>query len=239
MKIRCIAIDDEPLALNKIKKSIGKIPYMELTGAFLNTSDAQEVLDSNEVDVIFIDINMPDINGLKFIQSLSKPPMVVFVTAYSEYALESYSVSAIDYLLKPYGIAEFEKTAEKIHRQWMLLQNGTESKDMELERNTIYLKTDYRHISIKLSDIVYIEGQNEYLKVHHICEPPFLTHMSFAKISEKLPEHFIQIHRSYLVNMQHVKSASLSQVTLHNGTQLPIGKKKREALVNYLASHSL
>lgn len=174
MKIRCIAIDDEPLALNKLKRNILKFPYLELVAACHNAEQAKRILQTMEVDLIYIDINMPDVNGLEFIRTLENPPMVIFVTAYSEYAVESYKVSALDYLLKPYGTDDFYRTAD-----------------------------------------------------------PFLTHMTFRQISELLPDHFLQVHRSYIANMDHVASAERSAVVMDNGKSLPVSESRRPELLEY------
>ena len=123
MNIRCIIVDDEPLALNKLKRYILKYPFLELVASCHNVETAKRALGSGKADLIFIDINMPDDNGLEFIRTLDNPPMVVFVTAYPEYALESYKVNAIDYLLKPFGSEEFNRVAEKVYNHWQLLQN--------------------------------------------------------------------------------------------------------------------
>lgn len=233
--IKCLAIDDEPLALNKLKRNILKFPYLELVGAYLNVERAQKILETDQIDVVFIDIEMPDTNGLRFIQQMERPPMVVFVTAYPQYALESYSVSAIDYLLKPYSSEQFEKTVEKVYRQWSLLNAKNENENNEDEN--IFLKSEYKFIRVLVTDIIYLEGMNEYIKVHRKSDNPFLTLTTFNKLEEKLPKHFIQIHRSYMVNMNHVKSITSNNVILDDGTVLPIGKTKKDGLQAYMTTN--
>lgn len=233
--IRCIAIDDEPLALNKLKRNILKFPYLELVGAFVNVERAKKVLESERIDVVFIDIEMPDMNGLQFIQQMNKPPMVVFVTAYPQYALESYSVSAVDYLLKPYSSEQFERTMDKVYRQWTLLNAHNEGRVDKVDTESIFLKSEYKYIRVALSDIIYLEGMNEYIKVHRGQEEPFLTLTTFNKLEDKLPKHFIQIHRSYMINMNRVESVTSSNVTMDNGTVLPIGQTKKDNLQVYMA----
>lgn len=235
--IKCLAIDDEPLALNKIKRNILKFPYLELVAVCTNTVKAAQILESAHVDVIFADIEMPDSNGLKFIQEMENPPMVVFVTAYPEYALESYSVSAIDYLLKPYSAEQFERTAEKILKQWSLLNHVNKQDGEDSENRNLYLKSEYKYIRVGIEDIIYFEGQNEYLKVHRKDEESFLTLTTFNKIVEKLPKHFLQIHRSYMVNMSYVDKVSSNNVVLVDGTMLPIGVTKRDTVKAYIESN--
>ena len=235
MNIRCIIVDDEPLALNKLKRHVLKYPFLELVASCHSAEMAKRSLENNKIDLIFIDINMPDINGLDFIRTLENPPMVVFITAYPEYAVESYKVNAIDYLLKPYGSEDFNRAVEKVHKHWNLLQKQDNNADTT-ETNVLYLKCDYRFVRVKCDDITYIEGQNEYLKIHQTTESPFLTHMTFKQISESLPSNFIQIHRSYIVNMKHVTSVERTQVTIEGGTQLPVSDSRRSVLMQYMTT---
>ena len=233
MNIRCVIIDDEPLALNKLKRHILKFPYMDLVAACHSAENARRVLENEQVDLVYADINMPDVNGLDFIRSLEHPPMVVFVTAYPEYAVESYKVNALDYLLKPYGSEDFERTAEKVYKHWQLLQgqgNGAETP----QDNVIYLKCDSKFVRTECDSVRFIEGSNEYLKVNLVSEPSFLTHMTFRQIAECLPKSFIQIHRSYIVNMKHVVSVERTFVTLDDGTRLPVSDTKRTLLMQYM-----
>ena len=233
MKIRCIAVDDEPLALNKLKRHILKFPYFELVAACHDAEQARKVLETGNVDLMYVDINMPDINGLEFVRTLANPPMVVFVTAYPEYAVESYKVSALNYLLKPYGSNDFERTAEKVYKHWQMLQAQRENSTFG-EDNVVYLKCDSRFIRIECDEIRFIEGSNEYLKVHQTSDAPFLTHMTFRQITENLPKNFVQIHRSYIVNMKHAISVGRTQVTLDDGTILPVSDTRRGELLQYM-----
>ena len=233
MNIRCIIVDDEPLALNKLKRYILKYPYLDLVASCHNVETVRRALESGEVDLIFIDINMPDVNGLEFIRTLENPPMVVFVTAYPEYAAESYKVNALDYLLKPFGIDEFNRVAEKIFSHWQLIQNQNNSSS-STEECVRYLKCDHRFLRVECDDIRYIEGQSEYLKIHLVSDNPFLTHMTFRQITDSFPDNFIQIHRSYVVNMKHVVSAERTLVILDDGTRLPVSSSRRDNLLKYM-----
>lgn len=234
MNIRCIAVDDEPLALNKLKRHILKFPYLELVAACHTIEQAKKTLETTEIDLIYIDINMPDANGLDFIRSLENPPMVIFVTAYSEYAVESYRVNALDYLLKPYGGDDFQRTAEKAHKHWQLLHRHSAERVENPEKNVLYLKSEYRYLRVECDDITFIEGQNEYLKIHLKSGDPFLTHMTFRQIQVSLPGHFIQIHRSYIVNMKHVSSTERTFVSMYDGRRLPVSDSRRTDLKDYM-----
>lgn len=235
MNIRCIIVDDEPLALNKLKRNILKFPYLELVASCHSAEAAKKALETNDIDLVYIDINMPDVNGMDFIRSLKNPPMVIFVTAYSEYAVESYKVNAVDYLLKPYSSEDFKRTAEKAYRHWNLLHKNASSTDFS-EEKVLYLKCDYRFLRVVCDDIVFIEGQNEYLKIHQVSGVPFLTHMTFRQIMESLPGNFIQVHRSYIINMKHMVSAERTQVIMDNGVQIPVSDTRRSVLLQYMNS---
>ena len=234
MNIRCIAVDDEPLALNKLKRHILKFPYLELVAACHTIEQAKKTLEATKIDLMYIDINMPDANGLDFIRSLENPPMVVFVTAYSEYAVESYRVNALDYLLKPYGGDDFQRTAEKAHKHWQLLHRHSADRVENPEKNVLYLKSEYRYLRVECDDITFIEGQNEYLKIHLKSGDPFLTHMTFKQIQGVLPGNFIQIHRSFIVNMKHVLSTERAFVSLYDGRRLPVSDSRRMILKEYM-----
>lgn len=235
MNIRTIIVDDEPLALNKLKRNVLKYPFLELVASCHSAEMARRALESNRIDLIIIDINMPDTNGMDFIRSLENPPMVVFVTAYPEFAVESYKVNAIDYLLKPYGSEDFNRAVDKVHKHWTLIQKQ-DNNTAATEENVLYLKCDYRFVRVKCDDIRYIEGQNEYLKIHQTTESPFLTHMTFKQISESLPSNFIQIHRSYIVNMKHVATVERTNVTMNDGKQLPVSDSRRSLLMQYMTT---
>lgn len=232
-RIRCLAIDDEPLALLQLKSMIERTPYLTLVEACSDAIIAKQVLEQQDVDAIFVDINMPEINGLEFVASLSNPPLVVFTTAYSQYALDSYKVNAIDYLLKPFGLLEFQKSAEKVKRQFQLLQAEQHANNNE-EQN-LYLKVDYKVVKVNINDIVYIESMREYLRLHLNNGERLMTLMPISKISEQLNGlGFRRIHRSYIVNMSKVDEVSKSNVKLSDGTILPIGDSFKEDLKDYL-----
>lgn len=242
MKIKCIAVDDEPMALDKMKNYIERTPYLELAGLCEGTYEAMKTLLSEKVDAIFIDINMPDMNGLEFIKTLAHPPLVIFTTAYAEYAVESYKVRAIDYLLKPFGFAEFQRAADNLHKHFLLMHPQEEEDRTDTsphESDVLYLKVDYRFIRIVLDDIMYIEGMNEYLKIHLTDADPLLTHTTFRHIKEKLPAHFIQIHRSYIANMKHVKEVERSVVTMSDGARIPVSDSNKDAFMQYIQTYTL
>lgn len=236
--IRCIAIDDEPMALEKLNSYIARIPYLELVAACEDATQAMSVIDKENVEAVFIDINMPDINGLDFIKSLSNPPLVVFITAYAEYAVDSYKVRAVDYILKPYDFEDFQRAASNLYKQWKLVnEHNTES--TVIEPGVMYFKVDYRYVRVELDDILYIEGMSEYLKIKQVSGDPFLTHTTFKQINEVLPENFVQVHRSYVVNMKHIKEIERSVILMSDGAHISISDSNKDTIMQYLQNHGI
>lgn len=236
MNIRCIAIDDEPMALEKLKSYIQKIPYMELVAACDSPADAIQIMSDTAVDAVFVDINMPDMNGLDFVKVLPEMPLVVFTTAYSEYAVESYRVRAVDYLLKPYTFEEFQRAAGYVQQQWLAKQKAPVA---PADSDNVFLKVDYRYIRVSLKDIAFIEGMNEYLKIHLVSGDPYLVHTSFKQINNHLPENFLQVHRSYVVNVNHICEVERSVILLKGGKRISVSDSNKDMFMAYLKNRSL
>ena len=237
--IRCVAIDDEPLALKQLAAYLKKVPFFELVDSCQSAIEAMAVLDKEEVDAIFIDINMPDLNGLDFVRSLHHPPMVVFTTAYQEYALEGYKVDAIDYLLKPFGMGDVMRAADKVKRQYDLLHAASLS-PMD-EDDALFLKTEYKVLRVLTSHIIYIEGMSEYLRIH-LSDPskPVVVLLSMKKMEERLGEvDFMRIHKSFIINLHHIVEINRSRVVLDDGAEIPIGDSYRDKLNDYVSKKFL
>ena len=238
--IRCLAIDDEPLALQQLVAYIQKVPFLELAAQCQSALEARSFLEHDTVDVLFCDINMPDLNGMEFVKSLAVPPLVVFTTAYSEYAVEGFKVNAVDYLLKPFGLQDFQRAAMRVKERLSERGNERGSERTEVGDDTIFLKTDYRIVKVKLSDIRYIEGMSEYLKVWVDNEPkPIITLLSMKKMEERLPDCFMRIHRSYIIHLDKIQEVNKNRVIMDADTYLPIGDLYRETFQNYLNSRYL
>ena len=237
--IRCLAIDDEPLALKQLAAYLKKVPFFELVDWCQSALEAMAVLEEQEIDVIFIDINMPDLNGLDFVRSLQKPPMVVFTTAYQEYAIEGYKVDAIDYLLKPFGMGDVLRAADKVKRQYDLLHTASLSPLDEDE--ALFLKTEYKVVRILVSQIVYVEGMAEYLRIHLVTQPkPILALLSMKKMEERLPgADFMRIHKSYIINLHHIAEINRSRIVLDTGCDIPIGDSYKGRVNEYVSKKFL
>ncbi len=242
MNIRCLAIDDEPLALQQLVAYINKVPFLELAAQCQSALEAREFLLNDTVDAIFCDINMPDLNGMDFVKSLAAPPLVVFTTAYSEYAVEGFRVNAVDYLLKPFGLQDFQRAANRI-KERLQAEDGRlkeNSPKTDIPDNSFFLKTDYRIVKVAVSDIRYIEGMSEYLKVWLEGQPkPIVTLLSMKKMEERLPDNFMRIHRSYIINLDKIQEVNKNRVIMDADTYLPIGDLYKEAFQAYLDTRFL
>ena len=229
--IRCLAIDDEPLALQQIVTYISKVPFLELTAQCQSAVEARTFLEHDTVDAIFCDINMPDLNGMDFVKALTAPPLVVFTTAYSEYAVEGFRVNAVDYLLKPFGLQDFLRAANRLRER---LEVNVEQSE-PIHDDTLFLKTDSRIVKVSISDIRYIEGMSEYLKIWLDSQPkPIITLLSMKKMEEYLPTSFMRIHRSYIVNLTKIQEVNKNRIIMDANTYLPIGDLYKEAFQTYL-----
>ena len=215
MKLTCIAIDDEPLALKLLENFIRHSDDLELLASFNSSQSAQLFLLENQVDCIFLDIEMPELNGIDFVKSLSGNNVktsIVFVSAYSNYAIEGFKVSATDFLLKPYSFEDFERTVSKIKHQKNL-------ENLLKQNDDIFIKIDAKQVKIKLSSILYIESMKDYLKIYsEEKELPYIPLMTLKKMKENLPDNFIQINRSHIINF--------NKVTSFGKNNLIIGKKE-------------
>lgn len=232
MKLRTLIIDDEPIALAKLRNYVLKTPFLELAGECQNGFDAIDLLAHTEVDLIVTDINMPDLNGLEFVRALPSPPAVVFTTAHSQYAVESYRVSALDYLLKPYDYADFHRAVSKALGSHPPV---SQSPPAPVSSQSLFVKVDYRYVRVELADIRFIKGYGEYLQIYVAGQDvPLLTLSSFAAIKGRLTPDFLQVHRSYIVNMNHVMQIERNRLTMDAETQIPVSDSFKPALLAYL-----
>ena len=200
--IRCIAVDDEMLALDLIEDNIKKVPFLELVKTCRSAMEALEVMRNEQVDLLFLDIQMPDISGIQMLKSLHNKPMVIFTTAYSTYAKEGFDLDVVDYLLKPYSFERFLKAVNKVSEYKDLQDRALSSqpsREAVTSPNFLFVKADYKLFKINLSEILYIEGLKDYVKIY-VTEKPIVTQMSMKTLEEKLPAHdFIRVHRSFIV----------------------------------------
>ncbi len=207
MRLKCIVIDDEPLAVELLKSYVEKTPFLELSATFNNALSAIDLINSGEADILFLDINMPQITGLEFSKTIPPHTRVIFTTAYDQYAVEGFRLNALDYLLKPINYAEFLQASNKA-LEWFKLKSGANNDGGQTESSAIFVKSGYRMEKIEFENILYIENQKDYVKFHLDDEKePISSLMSLQSLEEKLPSKtFMRVHRSFIVNLQKIKT---------------------------------
>jgi len=236
--IRCIAIDDEPLALRQIADYIKKTPFLELVGECESASSAIELMENNPADLMFVDITMPDLSGMDFVKSLTKPPKVIFVTAYSEYAVEGFKVDALDYLLKPVSYVEFLKSANKA-KAWFET-NLQKTDEVNSNKDYLYIKSEYKIVRINLDNIKYIEGMSEYIKIHLTNSKPVMTLLSMKAIEDHLPsDRFMRVHRSYIVSLEKISVIERSRIIFDGTVYIPISDQYKAKFQSYIDKNYL
>ena len=242
--LKCIAIDDEPLALRQLTSYISKIPYLDLVAKYNNALEAQQMLAGEKVDLIFVDINMPDLSGVEFVRSLVDRPMVIFTTAYSEYAVEGFKLDAVDYLLKPFSFADFSRSAGKANSLYELRHNqraGVPEATPEAlpkDKEYISVKADYKVSLVKISDIVYLESEGEYVRMHLADGTTITTLFRLKNMEAALPsDMFMRVHRSYIVNLRCIKGYVRGRVFLSDTEYVPIGENYKESFQHYIESN--
>lgn len=214
--IHCIAIDDEPLALQLIQEYCAKISFLKLEKIFTNTDEAISFMQNNKVDLLFLDIQMPDITGIQFYKNLTEKPPVIFTTAYKDFAVEGFNVDAVDYLLKPFEYDRFLKACYKAKEYIEFLSS------QEVQLNSLFIKVNYEIMKVNLKDIDLIEALDDYIKIY-IKPNPVLTLMTLKSIQEKLPSRdFVRVHRSFIIPLAKIEKFSKSKVWIA-GKEIPIG----------------
>jgi two-component system, LytTR family, response regulator LytT len=236
--IDTIAIDDEPLALQLVAGYIEKTPGLNLIGKFDNPLDAMEYMVNEPVDLIFIDIQMPDLTGIEFTRALTKGPKVIFTTAYEKYALEGFRLDVVDYLLKPFSYDEFLKSVQKAIR--LIRLEKTSMNQVEANSEYLFLKSEYKIKRINFNDILYVEGLKDYIKVYTRIEPkPILSLTSLKVLESKLPETtFMRVHRSFIVNLEKIDTIERSRIVFGK-VYIPISDQYKEKFQEFLNKNFL
>lgn len=268
--LRCLAIDDEPLALRQLTVYISKLPYLELVATCNNALEAQRIVTSEKIELIFVDINMPDLNGVDFVRSLiGARPMIIFTTAYSDYAVEGFRLDAVDYLLKPFSLADFSRATAKANALHELRQQAQRSADSatplaepaptptpvpssevqsaepapaarptaqpSAEQEYISVKADYKLSLIRLDEILYLESEGEYVRIHLANGQKITTLYRIKNMEAELPaDRFMRVHRSYIVNLKAIRSYMRGRIYLNEAFYLPIGEHYKEAFQRYI-----
>jgi DNA-binding LytR/AlgR family response regulator len=232
MQLKCVAIDDEPLALELLKEYISRFPQLKLMHTFDDAISGVELLRNTRVDLLFIDINMPDITGIDLVRSLQEKPLIIFTTAHKQFAIEGFELDAVDYLLKPINFDRFTRAVHKAI-DYFKYKNTASQED----NDSLFVHSEYKLVKIPLNDIEYIESLEDYIKIHIAGTKPVLTLMSMKKVLEKLPaEKFQRIHRSYIVSISRVKAIQNRKVQLSTAVELPISDSYVQFINNWKKS---
>lgn len=226
--MKCIAIDDEPLALDLLEDNISMVPYLQLTGKCQNAFEAMEILRHQSVDLIFLDIQMPGLTGLQFLESLPNKPMVILITAYEKYALEGFNLAVTDYLVKPVSLERFIRACNKAQELFLLKSGNKANRE---QADFFFVNVDYSLLKVVFADITWIEGLKDYVKIHLQGNPkPVITRMSIKGLEEQLPPgKFIRIHKSHIVSVGAITAIRKNSVFLDE-IELPVGDTYRDSV---------
>jgi len=235
MSIKCLAIDDEPLAVKKISSYIQKTPFLELVAECRNAFEAMEQLNNHkDIQLIFIDINMPDLSGMEFVKSLAQKPHIVFTTAYSEYAVEGFVVDAADYLLKPISYSSFLKAANKV-KDLISLTSNSQLLNSRPTISHIFVKSEYKLLRVELAEINYIESMHEYIKIHLTGNKSVMTMLSLKSMEEQLPaDQFLRVHRSFIVNLSRIGVIERNRIIFDGKIYIPISDQYKIRFQDYI-----
>lgn len=238
MKIRCLAVDDEPLALELLEDNISKLPFLQLVATCSSAVDAMKYVQNQEVDLIFLDIQMPGITGLQFIKSMTNPPMIILVTAYEKHALEAFGLNVVDYLVKP---SSFERFVKACNKAWDLFQLKSKQNlpVSEIESDYFFINVDYSLVKILYSDITFMEGLKDYIKIHLSNSSKFIvTRMPMKSMEAQLPhKKFIRIHKSYIISIAAINMIKKNSVFI-GSIELPISENYKENLMQIIVKPS-
>lgn len=239
--IRCAVVDDEPLALGLMASYVKKTPFLKLVGAYSSAVQAMQEMHDHIVDLIFLDIQMPELNGLDYSRMIPQQTRVVFTTAFNQYALDGYKVNALDYLLKPVSYPDFLQAANKAQEWFNLIERSQQPENTEKEEDiqSIFIKSEYKLIQIELKNILYIEGLKDYVKIYEENAPkPIMSLMSMKAMEEMLPsDRFMRVHRSYIVQKEKIRIIEHNRIVFGN-TYIPIGDSYKQVFQDFLNKRS-
>jgi len=232
--MKCLIVDDEPIALEGMTYYINKTGFLELSGSCENAIDALEFISTNKTDLIFLDINMPELSGIEMLKALPNPPMIIFTTAYSKHALEGFELNAVDYLLKPISYARFLKSAQKALELFNL---KADYKTNDIQEFT-YVKVDKKIVKVVINDIVFVESLKDYIRIHTKNEK-YVTCLNLKKIHELLPANkFIQVHKSFVIAIDAINKVEGNMIELRDFT-VPIGRQFKQELFDKIINKNL
>jgi two-component system, LytTR family, response regulator LytT len=239
MTLNCITVDDEPLALGLVSSFVEQTPFLHLHGRYINALDALEVITKENIHLVYLDIQMPELTGMELAKVLSQSSQtktrIVFTTAYNQFAVQGYEVDALGYLLKPFGYNQFLATAMKAKKYFETVREAGNEPELDSGENYLFVKSDYKLVRIDFDAILFVESFKDYVKIHQVSGAPVVSHSSLKAIEEKLPAgKFIRIHRSFIVSVGKVDSISKSAVHIGN-VDIPVGDLYKDAFKELFA----
>ena len=233
MKIKCLVVDDEPLAIKLLEKHISKIDALEIVATCNNAIKAFEILNTQEVDLLFLDIKMPNLTGIDFLKTLKNPPKTIFTTAYRDYAIESYDLGVIDYLLKPITFERFFKAVDRYLGDQKKQSQSIQYKEKETD-DFMLVKSGNKHHKVVINDILFIESLKDYIKIHTVDNKRIVSKYRISEIEQELKEEsFLRVHRSYIININKISAFTVNDIEV-NSTEIPIGASYKEKVVSFL-----
>jgi len=232
MKLKCIAIDDEPLALKQVVSYIDKTPFLELVFQSNSALKVLEVIGNNEIDLVFLDIQMPDLTGIEFARLMNKDIKIIFTTAYQQFALEGFKVEAVDYLLKPFNYEEFLNAAGKALKYFELVFQA--ENNVKTSENYLFVKADYKIRKINFDDIQFIEGLKDYVRIYIENEKPIMSLINMKLLDQKLPsDKFMRVHRSYIVNLEKINVIERNRI-IFGDKYIPVSDGYKDEFQNFI-----
>ncbi|KAB1157191.1 response regulator transcription factor [Tenacibaculum aiptasiae] len=233
MKIKCLVVDDEPLAIKLLEKHISKIDALEIVATCNNAIKAFEILNTQEVDLLFLDIKMPNLTGIDFLKTLKSPPKTIFTTAYRDYAIESYDLGVIDYLLKPITFERFFKAVDRYLGDQKKQSQSIQYKEKETD-DFMLVKSGNKHHKVIINDILFIESLKDYIKIHTADNKRIVSKYRISEIEQELKkENFLRVHRSYIININKISAFTVNDIEV-NSTEIPIGASYKEKVISFL-----
>lgn len=238
--MNCLVIDDEKLALELLEDNVKKVPFLSLAFSCRNSIEALDVLKENKIDLIFLDIKMPGLTGLEFIQTLQNPPLTILVTAFEHHALEAFNLNVVDYLVKPVAFNRFLLAANKARDLFMLRQSSQHpQQSVPLQNDHIFVNAGYSLVKVRLQDIIYIEGLRDYVRIHLINDNVVTTRISMRSLEEKLnQQYFMRVHKSFIISLDKIESVQKYRLVIQ-GREIPVGESYRNTLQSYITTRNI
>lgn len=239
LKISCVIVDDEPMALSLVENYVEKTPFLILKNKCSSAIEAMEFIKNEPVDLLFLDIQMPDLSGIQFSKMLAKDTRVIFTTAFDEYALEGFKVDALDYLLKPFDYAEFLTAANKANNWFQLTKRQSQQTRGSVEKEFLFVKSEYKQLRIKLTDVLYFESLKDYIKIWLKDNPKaILTLMSLKSLENELPKNqFMRVHRSFIISLKNIEVIERSQIII-NKQRITVSEQYKSKFLEYVNNNS-